>query len=1098
MLLALAHVLTSTFAASSPSSTFVQVTSDRFYANDCTNPLPYRAPFPTLPLARITELRRIPASAAAVAFTSDGTLHLLLTKSFNPLGLSLSPDSHIGVASASPGSEAAAIFDILGCGKTGCTASRCEVATSHCATIPTRGLTRTLGRVVALEIDGMGGAWLATSGAGLLHLTEWSSGNVATFSTFGNVVGNVTALAIHTDTTGAASFNVAVATTLAVYHSFNSTLRRFTRHELVGAAIDATPSALAWATEPNGELLLWIGHEWCLNTLHPDGTVDRISGTEGLPMANVTHLRAGSQRGELWVGTTAGVAFRRAPDAARAPLERRWRYFGGDAWLPGDDTVHSLAVTSAEETWVATRCGAALLRSTTMTLDDKAAKLLTRVPSLTRHLLVAAANLKSYGNTSTASIAQHDGDNDGLWTVMFVASQSFRFATTGSVEARELAWKHFDAIEFLHNVTRTRGFFARSFVKCGEAHGAGDGGICPGAKYNTPCGWVNSTVCYSGSCCWIWKRDTSSDEVPGHIFGLLLAHQLLAQNDDERTRVANLLCDSVEYIVDGGFEFIDPVTHKRTSWGYWSPRTLNGVPGKPDERGGNSLSMLGYLAAGALVCAGDAKQHTKFTNAFVQLVEEEHYDANAVNAIATSPLSMAFFDFRLVSMAFQTIFVATPSLLLLEEGATTPPGGNVLPLSPATAKRVRDNLRRSLMRYWNESGTAVNGENSAVASLAILVKAVFGPLDETANGADDDASIVWQLERYPIDPLVEWPTWRNATRLDAGKGGLNAQRLDVSFDRDWSRCPLDTCSPNKYATHVLPADEGAWLGDSVTEASSMNVDGGNGMVENAPSPWLMVHWWNSYNNNNHQRGRHQQHSRPRRRLLANDDETKLKPPQPQRTVMAFISTAISNWPRLAEYLSDGGKGAGTVNAVSIDNLYHFDPRGDPMLKPDANAIAEHTRIWIQEAKVQTYPMIGFGGNITNLRAMLLSSTSQHAMVATLVHEAVVHGFNGINIDFEPLTDVLDPDNNANARDALALVDYLTLLGNALHAVNKTLSLDSMAVTGACWTEGGHLYPSRDLLPCPWIRRLWDLSALSAVEPLDKIITMDTYTSNSSE
>jgi hypothetical protein len=72
----------------------------------------------------------------------------------------------------------------------------------------------------------------------------------------------------------------------------------------------------------------------------------------------------------------------------------------------------------------------------------------------------------------------------------------------------------------------------------------------------------------------------------------------------------------------------------------------------------------------------------------------------------------------------------------------------------------------------------------------------------------------------------------------------------------------------------------------------------------------------------------------------------------------------------------------------------------------------------------------------------------------------------------------------------------------------------MTVTGACWTSGGHLYPTLDqgellcistlyfnfvfqlcisnfisffnfifnvfsfIEPCPWIRRLWDLLALS--------------------
>ena len=625
-----------------------------------------------------------------------------------------------------------------------------------------------------------------------------------------------------------------------------------------------------------------------------------------------------------------------------------------------------------------------------------------------------------------------------------------------------------------------------------EVHGSGDGGICPGAKKNTSCGWVNSTVCYLDHCCWVWKRDTSSDEVTGHIFALLVAHQLLAQTDSERARVAHLLCDTVNYIVDGGFDFIDPISKQRTSWGYWSPSTLNGVPGKPDERGGNSLSMLGYLAAGALVC-GDADR-AKFSAAFTMLVEDEEYDANSINAIATSPLSTAFFDFRLVSMAYQTILMSAPSLIV-NGGGTAPP---TLPLTPAIAKRVHTNFRKSLMRYWNGStvdsepypkvvfdGTTVNGRSGTVSSLALLVNAVFG---DGAGG--DEASIVWQLERYPIDPLVNWPTWRVAADIDAGQG-LNAARLDVSFNRDWIRASAVQGGPYKYATRILPADEGAWLGDSVTEASSMNVDGGNGRVVNAPNPWLMVYWWHRYNNKKHGQ------TKAVRRLLDVNGASATKAP-PQRTVMAFISTAVSNWPRLASYLGSGGEGAGTVNAISIDNLYSFNPRGSDaatLLKPNAAAIAEHKRLWIDPG-YRTYPMLGSQlPNITDLRFMWEAKT-QAVLVTTLVAEAVTHDYDGWNIDIEPLTDVLNPDNNANARDGLALADFLQLLGEELHAVNKTLSLDAMAVSGACWTAGGHLYPKRDLLPCPWIRRIWDLSALSAVTTLDKIISMDTYGMNS--
>ena len=48
------------------------------------------------------------------------------------------------------------------------------------------------------------------------------------------------------------------------------------------------------------------------------------------------------------------------------------------------------------------------------------------------------------------------------------------------------------------------------------------------------------------------------------------------------------------YILLGKLKLIDPVSGKGTSWGYWDPIQLNGIPGKPNERGENSLEVLGF------------------------------------------------------------------------------------------------------------------------------------------------------------------------------------------------------------------------------------------------------------------------------------------------------------------------------------------------------------------------------------------------------------------------------------------------------------------------------------------------------------------------
>eukprot|EP00040_Diaphanoeca_grandis_P035874 m.226675 g.226675 ORF g.226675 m.226675 type:complete len:542 (-) comp33500_c1_seq1:160-1785(-) len=530
-----------------------------------------------------------------------------------------------------------------------------------------------------------------------------------------------------------------------------------------------------------------------------------------------------------------------------------WRYFGGNRWLSSDTsnvtTLASPSFISGSHTsstlfpaWVSTAAsrvssadtdrsesvgGLAQIVSYSDTLDAKAARYTARIPALARYRWVAAVNLPSYGNDDADTLQKHDGDNDGLWTGMLVAAQAFRYAVTKSEEARTLAWHHFAAIEFLHNVTNTQGFIARSAVRCGDAHGGGDSGICPSGSPNS-CGWVNSSVCYDGvdtdtskPCCWQWKRDTSSDEVTGHFFTLLVAHEMLAITDAERGRVSRLLCDTATYLLDGKLVFVDPISKKGTSWGYWDPAQLNGVPGKPNERGENSLEVLGFMAAAAKICPQPAS--TRFGEAFATLVREHQYDVNTINALATSPQSLAFFDFRLAFMSYHNLAMAIPGLLGIEtpKGTQESPQG-VEPFIPLTSEEAilfRSRLHTSMRRYWSQRGATVDGLNNRVGAMDVVYE-----LYTTVPGlADTD----WQLKRYPLE-LIDWPS-------------SNSQRLDVRLIKDWLTCP-GQCQ--KVADTVLPADEALTVGSSdfVTEAATNSVDGGGGYVENAPNPFLLLHW----------------------------------------------------------------------------------------------------------------------------------------------------------------------------------------------------------------------------------------------------------------
>lgn len=61
--------------------------------------------------------------------------------------------------------------------------------------------------------------------------------------------------------------------------------------------------------------------------------------------------------------------------------------------------------------------------------------------------------------------------------------------------------------------------------------------------------------------------------------------------------ISQLASNIVSYITDNGFTLVD-VTGRPTTWGHWNPAYLNGNRTWSDERGVNSLQVLGYLSAG--------------------------------------------------------------------------------------------------------------------------------------------------------------------------------------------------------------------------------------------------------------------------------------------------------------------------------------------------------------------------------------------------------------------------------------------------------------------------------------------------------------------
>ena len=324
------------------------------------------------------------------------------------------------------------------------------------------------------------------------------------------------------------------------------------------------------------------------------GTWSAFLGADGLHYGDVNRLACDGE-GNLLVATRRGGSIFRA-DGTR-------RYYFGRNWTAGDD-IRALARAGDGTVWLAGPDGVSRVRQLETTLAAKAA-LLDEITQA-RHVRLGYTStenaLREWGDVE--SFYNHDDDNDGQWTAMYLASQCFRWAVTGEQEARENADVAAAALMKLEQVTPVRGFFARSIVPGNEC----------AAKQQGPGEWH-----LSGDGQWCWKGDTSSDEFVGHVFGLSLYHDLVA-DDEQRARVADTLGAIVGYIVDNGYRLLD-IDGEPTEHGRFDPDFMeNDLSAIYGDAGLNSAMILGGLLA-----VHHMTGEQRFLESFDYLARERNY-----------------------------------------------------------------------------------------------------------------------------------------------------------------------------------------------------------------------------------------------------------------------------------------------------------------------------------------------------------------------------------------------------------------------------------------------------------------------------------------
>ena len=119
-------------------------------------------------------------------------------------------------------------------------------------------------------------------------------------------------------------------------------------------------------------------------------------------------------------------------------------YLEGKRWLP-DNRVTTIAPAPDGSVWVGTQKGLSHIYHRELTLAEKSEIVQKDLQARNRRYgFVTQMHLRAPGVLDGA--VQEISDNDGLWTSLYIASQSYRFAATKSAEAKANAWRSMQAL----------------------------------------------------------------------------------------------------------------------------------------------------------------------------------------------------------------------------------------------------------------------------------------------------------------------------------------------------------------------------------------------------------------------------------------------------------------------------------------------------------------------------------------------------------------------------------------------------------------------------------------------------------------------------
>lgn len=424
-----------------------------------------------------------------------------------------------------------------------------------------------------------------------------------------------------------------IATDVGLYHCKpQSTKRLVSEDELISAYVRGVAV---------NEEQVWAGGLGGVTILRDEIKSDVLLPEDGISSMNVNCIKR-SPDGVMWVGTDVGVVRYNRDGTHSLLFSQRWLL---------DDKVNDIAFDKDGNAWIATAKGVSVIRRKKMTLASK--QLYFYDVLMRRHIrdpwIAGQCRLPVAGDTSRWE--PEDDDNDGEYGGNYLAMESFRYGVTKADDAKVKAQKAFKFLKFLQEVTESDGFFARTIVPS-DWKLVHDGNLTYTAREladelvkeprfkPVPVRWWKSA---DGK--WLWKGDTSSDEICGHMFGYYFYYELVA-DDAEKEIVRRHVAKIVDHLMAHDLSLADK-DGRATRWGVWSPDKLNRDPEWSPDRSLNSMELLSFIKL-AYHMTGDGK----YQREYLRLIKEEKYLDNMSNIPKQNPAWFIYYDVILAAYAY--------------------------------------------------------------------------------------------------------------------------------------------------------------------------------------------------------------------------------------------------------------------------------------------------------------------------------------------------------------------------------------------------------------------------------------------------------------